>query len=100
MVTPSRSLVPTRGTEEAAKLLHPGLLVGETEEAPNAFETVILRKRLNPPFLGDLTIGLVDGRNLLCGDRDELLGHAAGHQFIGMVFQHQPAVVIPSARYC
>ena len=54
------------------------------------------RKRLNPPFLGDLTIGLVDGRNLLsCGDRDELLGHATRHQFIGMVFQHQPAVVAP-----
>ena len=50
----------------------------------NTFEAV--RKRLNPPFLGDLTIGLVDGSNLLSGDRDKLLGHAAGDQFIGMVF--------------
>ena len=48
---------------------------------------------LNPPFLSDLAIRLVDGRNLLCGDREKLPGDTARHQLIGMVLQHQSAVV-------
>src|SRR6478672_5679200 len=50
-------------------------------------------KNLNPALLGDLAIGLVDGGDLLGGDGDEFLRHAAGHQLVGMIVGHELAVM-------
>ena len=46
---------------------------------------------LNPALFGDLVIGLADGRALQGGERDELLGHAARDQLVGMIFISFPA---------
>src|ERR1700752_5399761 len=42
--------------------------------------------KLHPAFAGDLVGRLVDGGDLLGGDCDEVLRHAAGHQLVWMIF--------------
>ena len=42
-------------------------------------------ENLNSALPGDVAIGLIDDRYLLGGDGDELLGHAAGDQLVGMM---------------
>src|SRR5262245_48017380 len=51
------------------------------------------KENLNPALVGDLAIGLVDGGDLLGGDGDEFLRHAAGDQLVGMIVGHELAVM-------
>src|SRR4029078_13074769 len=50
-------------------------------------------KELDPALFSDLVVGLVDGGDLLGGERHELLGHAARDQLVGMVLGDELTVL-------
>ena len=50
------------------------------------------RYHLQAPFGQDFLIGRVDRRQLVGGQLDEFLRHAARHQAVGMVLAHQAAI--------
>src|ERR1051325_1254016 len=69
--------------------------IQESTGFPGAYSPMRRPSSPEAPLVLDLVVGRVDGGELVVGELDELLRHAARDQLVGMILAHQQSVSPP-----